>query len=127
MRPISSFEATEMRGTQSDAMNDLINVTTYVTTTDDFGDEVLTPTTISGIACGVSFMVGEESRTEADGYTQVEYDAIIRAALTVIVEINSTITIVDKQDTTIGKTYRLTGFPEIGPSAQNIFIKEITN
>lgn len=127
MRQISSFEASGMRVTQSGSMNDLMNVTTYSSAIDDYGDETLAPSvTVSGLPCGISFMIGEESRTGEDGHTQVEYDAIIRAALTVSVEINSTITIVDKQDTSIDKTYKLTGFPEIGPSAQNIFVEEIT-
>lgn len=126
MREISAFEATQMRSTQSSAMNDLCNVTTNVTAINDWGEPILTGTTISGIACGVTYVVAQENRGEEEGYTQVEYDAIIRLALTVALAIDSTITIVDKQDTAINKTYKLTGFPEIGPSAQNVFVEEIT-
>lgn len=127
MRKISSYEAGTMRDTQISTLNDLCSVITYTITTDDYGDVVVSGVTISGIPCGVSYVGKFEGRNEENGYTAVDYDAIIRLPLTVIVAIDSEITVLDKQDTAINKTYKLMGFPQIGPSAQNINVKEVTN
>lgn len=126
MRFITDQEETAMRETQASSMNDECSIITNATAFDVWGDPVLTPTVVSGVACGVSLMVAPESRGEAEGHTQIDYDAIIRLPLTVTLAIDSEIRIDDKQDTAISKTYKLTGFPEIGPSAMNVFVEEIT-
>ena len=127
MRALQVSEVAGMRTTQQSAMNDLCNITHYVLTTDDYGDEVLTPIVLSGVACGISFVGGFEERTDAEGYTQINYDATIRLPVTTTISGNAQITLVDKQDLTIDKTFKVTGFPKIGATALNVNINEITN
>ena len=126
MRFITNQEETAMRKTQAQSMNDLCSITTYTTTTDSLGDVVASGVTISGVACGVSFVGAFEGRSVGDGHTQVAYDAIIRLPLTVAIDIDSKITILDKQDTSIRKVFKPTTFPEVGPTAQNVKVERIT-
>ena len=127
MRAITALEASRMRSIQESAMNDLCNIINFTLSEDDYGDEVLTPTVISGVACGISFVGGFEERAEAEGYTQISYDATIRLPVTTTISGNSQITLVDQQDITINKTFKVTGFPKIGISAINVNVREITN
>ena len=126
MRALQASEVAGLRATQASSFNDLCNITSNVLSQDAYGDEVLTPTTLSNIVCGITLVSASDSRTPLVGRTAIDYSAIIRLPVTTVIGLNATITIVDKQDTSVGNTFKVIGLPEIGPTAMNVYVKEIT-
>lgn len=126
MTKLKSSELTRLRSTQDNLFNDECDIVTNVITQDDTGDEVETGTTHEAVDCGIDIKGG--SKSASNGHTQIDYDAIIRLPLSLgfSIDINTTYVIVDKTGTTIGKTFRPVTFPDIGVSAQQIMVKEVT-
>ncbi|KKN52918.1 hypothetical protein LCGC14_0607800 [marine sediment metagenome] len=127
---LSDIELMQMRATQAGAFNDEVNITVNILTQDTLGDEVRNPVVYKAIACGVVFLdAGSEARREAAGRVDVDYDAIIRLPLDlgIAVDMNTEYEIVDKAGTAIRRTFRPIASPEIGVSAQNVKVKEVTN
>lgn len=125
MRKLNSLDFDRMEETAEESFLDecslISNAVSYEST---YGDEVLTPTVTSGVACG--FQNGKSSDKTKQNLFQTEVDAILR------LPVDTTISGVDQiqmtklnQSTISPVTYDVTGEPQIGKTCIVVGLKSV--
>jgi len=122
----TSDELSGFRTAQTDHMMDTCVIQAYSSTQNSYGEEVVTYTDGTALACGLDMRPGNERHSTQ--YTTTEYDATIRLPIATAPDVRDRIKITKRFGETLSTVlvFEITGPIQRGPSGIRMQLKKVT-